>query len=249
MSDGGRRLDDVVTQVGAVARQRHQAPAARRLSDTCDTGVTNVTTNSGVVLNGVYQEYFDGVCWQLVLAYSHAAGVNDALVYDTFPASPTGSYSQMQLSTLGVANADVAQTRWHCTASAHGRVMDFTTSNADVIALVVSEDTTSVDVSDWTDGFTALTDHTTYLPASTDGVVYGTPAITDFTFYLAGNYHWGIRGAGSRWECDDDSRPDDDSQTTLHQVWVELTPTSGDTLEGVRPIRTLMRCCDSAPPA
>ena len=200
------------------------ATSARRLSEACATGLANVTTASGVTLSNVYQEYAEGACWLLVLSYSHVGGENDALVYGTFPASPTGSYSQIQLSTLGVANADVARTRWHCTTSAHSRVMDFATSNADVTALVVSGDT-SYTVSDFHDGFIALSSHTAYLPvaASNGGSdnVYS-ESITDFPFFKSGTYHWALRGSGGRWECDD--HPLDASQTTLHQVWVELTP-------------------------
>ena len=92
------------------------------------------------MLQGVYREYAEGACWLLVLAYSHTGGTNPALVPDTLPTSPVGGFSQMQLSTLGVTNADVAQTRWYCTTSAHSRVMHFSTSNADVIALVVSDE-------------------------------------------------------------------------------------------------------------
>ena len=240
----------------------------------CATGVVDVTTNSGAVLSGVYREWAEGACWLLVLAYSHVGGENDALVYDTFPASPTGGYSQMQLSTLGMANADVARTRWYCTTSAHGRVIDFSTSNADVIALVVSDDTSSLDPTDWSTDFTALADHTAYLPAATNDAAFsgqmGDPSVTNFPLYYTHawvgqcgpshndqvcvegsccsryswcgggtaycdnqqaeysngyqhvSYHWGVRGDNEQWECDD--YPNDASQTTLHQIWVELTP-------------------------
>jgi hypothetical protein len=36
--------------------------------------------------------------------------------------------------------------------------------------------------------------------------------------YLAGTYHWGIRGAGGRWEVDD--YPNNATQNTHHQIWV-----------------------------
>ena len=65
--------------------------------------------------------------------------------------------------------------------------MDFSTSNADVIALVVSDETTSLDVSDFNTGFTALTDHTAYMPASVD-TVYSSPSMTEFPFYDYGYY-------------------------------------------------------------
>ena len=143
----------------------------------------------------------------------------------------------------------MAQTRLYCTTSAHSRVIDFKTSNADVIALVVSADTTSLDPSDFNTGFTALTDHTANLPSSANGIssaVYYGQSITDRPFYNSGNdnpwlrYRWTVRGWddgsppswANRWECDDDGSEGlaagvaDDTylHTTLHQVWVELAP-------------------------
>ena len=106
-------------------------------------GTTNVTTPSGVPLNGVYQEYMDGACWVLVLAYAHVGGTNPALVPGVVPTSPSG-FSHVHLSTLNVTDSEVVQTRWYCSTDAHGRVVHFATASREVAKLVVS-DTAGVD--------------------------------------------------------------------------------------------------------
>lgn len=68
---------------------------ARHVDAWCASGVTDVTTASGVVLQGVYRENAEGACWLLVLAYSHAGGTNPTLVPDALPTSPTDGFSHM----------------------------------------------------------------------------------------------------------------------------------------------------------
>ena len=106
-------------------------------------GTTNVTTPSGVPLNGVYQEYMDGACWVLVLAYAHVGGTNPALVPGVVPTSPSG-FSHVHLSTLNVTDSEVVQTLWYCSTDAHDRVVHFATASREVAELVVS-DTAGVD--------------------------------------------------------------------------------------------------------
>jgi hypothetical protein len=53
----------------------------------------------------------------------------------------------------------------------------------------------------------------------------GNSAMTDQPFYLTDTYYWAIRGAGDRWEVDDN--PGDESQDTWHQIWVRSTIAAG----------------------
>jgi hypothetical protein len=68
--------------------------------------------------------------------------------------------------------------------------------------------------------YTALTGHSSYLPASSASYFtnQGNAAMTEFPFWLNGTYHWGIRGGGSRWEVDD--YPGNSANSTLHQIWI-----------------------------
>jgi len=68
--------------------------------------------------------------------------------------------------------------------------------------------------------YTALTGHSAYLPASTANYFTDqlTSAMVNFPMYLNGAYHWGIRGAGNRWEVDD--FPNNFAYNTYHQIWI-----------------------------
>jgi len=46
----------------------------------------------------------------------------------------------------------------------------------------------------------------------------GDLAMTNFPFFNGGDYHWGIRGAGDRWQVDD--QPSNSSKDTIHRIWV-----------------------------
>ena len=52
----------------------------------------------------------------------------------------------------------------------------------------------------------------------------GDQSMTFFPFYQGGNFHWGLwrDGTTARWEVDD--YPGDESQNTLHRVWVRSCP-------------------------
>ena len=67
---------------------------------------------------------------------------------------------------------------------------------------------------------TLLGEHTGNLPAATTTtpVDQGESAMTEQPFYRPSTYHWNIRGASNRWECDDFAGGP--QNTTLHQIWV-----------------------------
>jgi hypothetical protein len=68
--------------------------------------------------------------------------------------------------------------------------------------------------------FTSLTGHTAYLPNSSANFFsdQGNSSMTEFPFWLNGTYHWGVRGAASRWEVDD--FPAGFQHNTYHQIWI-----------------------------
>ena len=112
------------------------------------------------------------------------------------------------------------RTRFYCQTSAHSRKMHFYTSDAVVNQMAAYDgNDNSNAASRWTTGFTTLSGHTAYLPASTNaGFTGASDGLWNFPFYNGGTYHWGIRGVGSRWECDDSVG--NEAQTTIHQVWM-----------------------------
>jgi len=107
--------------------------------------------------------------------------------------------------------------RLYCETSAHTRTMHFKTSSG---AVNYFKGITGNAVIYWTAGFVPLTGHTTSVPGSTTNGFNqsGDDRMTEFPFYNGSNNHWGIRGAGTRWECDDYANGP--ANTTLHQVWV-----------------------------
>ena len=172
----------------------------------------------------VYQVYCDidtpGGPWMLLYSYNHIGGENKPLVADTIPTSPTNGYSHVHLNTFKDANGNsvfgASKVRFYCQTSAHTRKIHFYTSN-NVIDQMAYDGILSKNVASlWTSGFTPLSDHTGYLPAQTGDVL--TIGLWDHPFYKVNSYHWNVRSAGYRYECDD--FPNDNLKTTLHQIWV-----------------------------
>ncbi len=115
------------------------------------------------------------------------------------------------------------RTRFYCQTSGHSRKMHFYTSDAVVNQIAYDGNDQSNTASRWNTGFTTLSGHSANLPAATNGYETGASfGFWNFPFYTrSGANHWGIRGGGYRWECDDYTN---EAQTTLHQVWVNAEP-------------------------
>jgi len=157
----------------------------------------------------------DGGGWTLVLAYKNTGGKNKDLVLDV-PRYPESSYSHMSNAAMKKL-AQYNDARFYCRTSAHSRVIHFKTNNTGILAYI--RDGSINSVSYWKSGFTKLDGHSAYLPDALDNIYsYQRDfAMTNFPFWKGGTYHWGIRGGGNRWECDDYSG---NSYDTLHQIWV-----------------------------
>jgi hypothetical protein len=164
---------------------------------------------SGFVENG----------WTLTLAYAHAAFTNPPLDQLTMPTDPLNGFSHVRLTSLfgsGVID-DVTQARFYCDTDAHTRQVSFLTTASSLTHAVATNNLAVVPAVTWVAGTALLPGHTAFLPTATTNSY--NQGLTNFPFWRAGEYHWGISGDGFRWECDDQSG---NSYRTLHQVWVHI---------------------------
>ncbi|WP_374461831.1 fibrinogen-like YCDxxxxGGGW domain-containing protein [Chryseobacterium taeanense] len=171
----------------------------------------------------------DGGGWTLVLNYLHQGGTNPSLAVKTnsFPIIGStnlnidesgnvdnwGNLSNSMLNTITFNSI-----RFYGKTNAHSRVIHFKTSLANGISYIK---TGTGSFSGLASSYTALSGHSAYLPASS-GAYYssqGDQALTSFPFQLYYNYHWCIKGEGSRWEVD--NYPGNAAYSTYHQVWVK----------------------------
>mmetsp|Transcript_29968 Transcript_29968/g.56547 ORF Transcript_29968/g.56547 Transcript_29968/m.56547 type:complete len:234 (+) Transcript_29968:2-703(+) len=161
----------------------------------------------------------------LLYSYNRNVGTNRALDGFTLPTSPTIGYSHWHLgSALGYTSADdILDMRFYCSTSRHSRVIHFKTANRIVRGVAISGTFASGNsASYWNSGWTALSNHSANLPASTtSGNTHG--AFHEHPFYAGG--HWSIYSTYA--ECDDTST----SGTSSHQVWARLVgpPSSSPT--------------------
>jgi len=217
------------------------------------TGILTIQPSNG---GPIYKVYCDidtaNGGWMLLWSYAHIAGFNNPLQEGTIPTSPTKGYSNVLLNSFLDVNGQpvftASSVRFYCHSSLTSRVMSFTTTDTVIRGIVYDGISTANTPSDWTSGYTLLSDHTAYLPAATTSVsadstssLWSSPFYAQSTtsictcynywYYWYGYccgygtsynplYYWNIRGSGNRFECDDYSN--DASQGTLHQIWVRV---------------------------
>jgi uncharacterized repeat protein (TIGR01451 family) len=183
---------------------------------------------------GVFEANVDtsnGGGWVLTLQYVHAAGTNPNLniigsasnlpvlstgvLGDDESGSPT---SWGHLGNAGFSNLAAEELRWYAITSAHDRVIHFKSA----VGLSYAE-TGSGSFRNINSSNTKLTGHSSQLPdrARSYYSSQGNRALTNFPYYLRGNYHWGIKGNGNRWEVDD--IPRSSRRSTIHKVWARAT--------------------------
>jgi hypothetical protein len=170
----------------------------------------------------------DGGGWTLVLNYMHRGGTDPAL--KTF----TNALPVLGTTTLGTDESSSATTwghtsnsylnnytfselRFYGSTNAHNRVIHFKTTHTSTINYFK---TGSGSASGIQSGFTTLTGHSAFIPGSAASFFTGQGdlAMTNFPFWLASNYHWGIKGHNFRWEVDDFNSGS--SFHTYHQIWI-----------------------------
>jgi len=170
----------------------------------------------------------DGGGWTLVMSYLHAGGTNPPRAYRATSLPLLGRDAlgddESGLASWGHARPSLlarfpafGALRFACRSIGHERVLDFVTTSARCIAYA----RTGVgDCDDIVATSTPRPGHTATLPAARNSAYTdrGEVALTDFPFYSIGTAHWGVRGNGRRWECDD--FPSSSAYSTLHRVFV-----------------------------
>ena len=175
----------------------------------------------------------DGGGWVEILNYVHQVGTNPALNLRTtsLPVQTSAALGTDENGTAAwghaapalVAAMNPLEVRFYAQTSNHARVIDFKTSLAGVLSYIKTGTGTMSGIGS---SFTALPGHTANLPASANNYFtgQGSNAATEFPFYTNGNFHWGIKGLGNRWEVDDET--DANNQNTIHRIFVRGSATA-----------------------
>eukprot|EP01041_Mallomonas_annulata_P005096 gene5096-10194_t len=194
-----------------------------------------------------YDVYCDlttpGGPWMLIWSYLHIGGDDNALVEGIIPTSPSSGYSHVMMTHFKDASGgnnifSIDKIRFYCETTSHSRKIHFYTSNSMIKQVTLNGLKTSNIPSHWNTGFTTFSDHNAFLPATANNARNNynntndnsnnsseSQQFHDHPFFTNESYHWNIRSTStghSRYECDDYAN--DSSQTTLHQIWVAVSP-------------------------
>ncbi|MEP0265938.1 hypothetical protein [Dokdonia sp.] len=195
---------------------------------------------NGSTFQGALDNDTDGGGWLMVLNYVHLAGDNTDLTVRNTDLPLLGS-STVGDNEAGTANwghmgnalataIDFEEVRLYGETTGHGRIINFKTSYVNVLTYLKTGLGNFASIMNATN-FTALSGHTANIPAQAINAFssQGDNALTEFPFFRSGQFHWGIRGLGNRWEVDDSAL---NTQSTIHRVWVrgDLSPTATTTL-------------------
>ncbi len=195
---------------------------------------------NGSTFQGALDNDTDGGGWLMILNYVHIAGDNSNLTVrntdlpllgsSTLGDNEAGTTNWGHMGNALAAAIDFEEMRFYGVTTGHNRVINFKTSFQGVLNYVKTG-TASFDRINEVSNHTVLSNHSANIPAQAyhEWANQGDLALTNFPFWTAGNYHWGIRAGGSRWEVDDFAI---NAASTIHRVWVrgDLSPAGTTTL-------------------
>ncbi len=189
---------------------------------------------NGSTFQGELDNDTAGGGWLMILNYVHQAGTNPNLVVrntnlpllgaSTLGTSEAGSNTWGHFGNALAAAIDFEEIRFYGESSGHSRVIDFTTNYATAIDYVKTGSGSFSGINNAAN-YTLLSGHSANIPQNVNETYpnNGDYALTEFPFFTISQYHWGIKGSGSRWEVDDFSN---NTNSTIHRVWVrgDLSP-------------------------
>jgi hypothetical protein len=196
------------------------------------SGVYWIRWNGSTPIRVWCEMSLSGGGWMMILNYVHLGATNPSLLVrtDSLPlmgseyalgvdestsTGPTGTWGHASNS---MANAfPWTQYMFYGKTSGHSRIIHFSGSVSGVVSYIKTGSGSMSGIGTATLGSL----HTANLPAGSLSLFsnQGNSAMTEFPFYTSGQYHWGIRGQGSRWEVDD--YPGGSSLSTIHRIWVK----------------------------
>jgi hypothetical protein len=189
------------------------------LLDVCPTG-----DRGDKLLTVLCDQETEGGGWMLFFSYNHIGGENELINGNVLPTSATDGYSYQNLDKTGYSLVDIEALRFYCHTSGHGRKIHFSTNNAKIKEIGHTGNSIGNTPAIWTnvETTTLLGGHTGILPLTTEIETKQSNdgGLHSFPFYKDGTSHWGVRGGGDRWECD--NYPDDRSKDTLHNIWARI---------------------------
>lgn len=177
----------------------------------------------------------DGGGWTLVLNYNHLTGTNPALNIRTnslplmgnigLGVDESGTTFWGHASNTLFNALDVSEVRFYGLTSNHNRIVNFKTSNSNVINYFrTGAGSTSGIATD----FTPLAGHTALQPTAINMTTanQGNVAMTEYPMWTGNQYHWYIGpnapNSSGRWEVDDYfalNAPNPAIPSTHHEIW------------------------------
>ncbi len=230
--DDGDTIGDVCDETPCDNGQCLTNCTALRKAGNDESGeyVINPTGSANIVAYCDMQT--DGGGWTLVLNYSHQGGTNPPLTVrsgdlplahpSTLGDDESGTHFWGHASNEMFASLAVDEVRFYGETDNHERVMHFKTE-ACVDYFATGDGSCEAPMP-----YAALAGHSAQLPLSSYDRYgdEGDYAMTNFPFWISGVYHWGIAGAGTRWEVDD--FPGSYLNDTHHMIWARTLDTDRD---------------------
>ena len=178
-----------------------------------------VTIDRGT--HGKHALFEDEDGWLLILAYNQKGRDNENMDSYLVPSSPTKGYSHMWPNQMGLTASDIAEVRFYCHTSNHDRVINFSTKNDWVKAMIVNSGQLSGNkLSYWKSGTTKLKGHTGFLPDTATSIRSYNQITSDPLFWDDQSHEFAFNPSYRRWRCDDNV--DYTLADTSHQIWIKL---------------------------